>query len=77
MKCIGWNLRGEDLILLIADRLSVNHVTHLRVISQRMKKAVGVRGHTAAGGGNHLAQLVTWIHDRQFQEGAPVHVLVG
>ena len=57
LKRIGWNLRGEDLVLLVADGLSVKHVTHLRVISQRMKEAVGVRGDTAATGGNRLTQL--------------------
>ena len=77
LQRIGRNLRGEDLVLLIADGLSVKHVTHLRVISQRMEEAVGVRGDTAAAGGNRLAQLRTRIGDRQFQEGAPVHVLVG
>jgi hypothetical protein len=48
LKCIGWNLRGEDLILLVADGLTINHVARLCVISQRMEKAVGVRGDTAA-----------------------------
>ena len=52
----GGKLGGEDLALLIADGLPVDHEADLRVIAQRMKEAVPIGGHAAGAVGDRLAQ---------------------
>src|SRR5579883_305441 len=47
LKGIRRQLRGERLILLIADRLAVYHICRLAVISLGMKEAVGISDYSA------------------------------
>src|SRR5258708_38416047 len=66
LEGIRRNLRGKDLVLLIADGLSVNDVAGLCMIAQGMKEAIGVGGHTPGALRNHLAELVARIENREF-----------
>src|SRR5438477_106745 len=48
----------------VADGLSVDHKRNLRVISQRMKKTVGIRRDCARAVSDRLAELASGIESR-------------
>ena len=70
------NLGGKHFALLIADGLAVDDETDLRVVAQRMEKAVGVGRHRAGAVGDGLGQAAAGIETRQLQEAAAVDVLM-
>ncbi len=61
----GRKLRGEDLALLIADGLSVDHEADLRVIAQRVEESVRVGGHAARAVSDRLAQAASGVERGQ------------
>ena len=61
---------------MIADGLAIYHETNLGVITERMKKAVGVSGDTSAAISDRLAQCAAWIERRKLQKAGAVDVLV-
>ena len=64
LQRIGGYLGREQFTLLVADGLSVDHKRNLRVISQRMKKTVGIRRDCARAVSDRLAELASGIESR-------------
>src|SRR5579864_1957585 len=76
LERVKWYLGGKHFALLIADGLAIDDETDLRVIAQRMEKAVGVRRYGASAVGDGLGQPAAGIKRRQLQKTAAVDVLM-
>src|SRR5579864_2786014 len=68
------NLGGEQLALLIADRLAVDQKTHLCVIAKRMKKSVPVGGNSTSAINDRFTQACSGIEGRELQHQTSIDV---
>ena len=70
----GGKLGGEDLALLIADGLSIDHEADLRVIAEGVEETVAIGGDAARAIGDRLAEAGAGIDGGKLGKLRPVGV---
>ncbi len=72
----GRKLCREDLALLIADRLAVDHEADLRMIAQRVEESIGVGRDSAGAINDGLAQAAAGVDIGKLRNQAAVGIYV-